>query len=84
MAPPAPEAKENKHGEILLEAGRTNTASWFAVEPRGSGARPSSSSEAVGQTRLFFGSWVGGIEQSGWRVMLRAHVWYSKLLLGGV
>lgn len=63
---------ERRDNEVLLEAGRTNTASWFAVETRGS------------VTRLLFGSWVGGIKQSGWRVMLSAHVWYSKLLLGGV
>ena len=63
---------ERRDTEALLEAGRTNTASWFAVEPRGD------------RTRLLFGSWVRGIEDSGWRVMLNAHVWYSKLLLGSV
>ena len=63
---------ERRDTEALLEAGRTNTASWFAVEPRGE------------STRLLFGSWVRGIEDSGWRVMLNAHVWYSKLLLGSV
>ncbi|MEO1189250.1 MAG: hypothetical protein AAFW60_09255 [Pseudomonadota bacterium] len=58
--------------EILLHSKDTNTASWFAVEP------------LQGGSRLLFGSWVGGIEQSGWRAMLRAHVWYSKVLLGAV
>ncbi|WP_234033139.1 hypothetical protein [Erythrobacter rubeus] len=58
--------------EILLESKDTNTASWFAVEPRKDG------------TRLYFGSWVGGIDQSGWRGLMHAHVWYSRVLLGGV
>ena len=58
--------------EVLLESKDTNTASWFCVEPRDR------------RTCLYFGSWVGGIDQSGWRSMLGVHVWYSKLLLGGV
>ncbi|NVE95130.1 hypothetical protein [Altererythrobacter lutimaris] len=67
---------ERKPDEILLLSRDTNTASWLAV---------SSSSEAVGQTKnktkLLFGSWVGGINESRWRVMLAPHVWYSRLLL---
>lgn len=63
-------AREN--AEILMESKDTNTASWFCVEP------------LEVNTRLLFGSWVGGIDQSGWRVMLGVHVWYSKLLLGAV
>ncbi|QFT76645.1 hypothetical protein [Erythrobacter sp. THAF29] len=75
---------ERRETQALLESKSTNTASWFAVEALGEGTRPSSSSEAVGQTRLYFGSWVGNLDQSGWRSMLRAHVWYSRWLLGGV
>lgn len=63
---------ERRENQILLEAPSTNTASWLAVEPAG------------GKTRLLFGSWVGGIENSGWRVMLGPHQWYSRVLLGGV
>ena len=58
--------------QILLLSKDTNTASWLSVMP------------LDGQTRLYFGSWVGGIERSGWRVMLAPHVWYSRLLLGAV
>ncbi|EAQ28823.1 hypothetical protein NAP1_14528 [Erythrobacter sp. NAP1] len=61
-----------ENAQVLLESKDTNTASWFCVEPR------------EGGTRLYFGSWVGGIDQSGWRAMLAAHVWYSRVLLGGV
>lgn len=58
--------------EILLESKETGTASWLAVEPLDQG------------TRLLFGSWVGAIDQSGWRMMERLHVWYSRVLLAGV
>lgn len=65
------ELVERRPEQILLLSKDTNTANWLSVQPRGA------------NTRLLFGSWVGGIEQSGWRVMLAAHVWYSKVLLGG-
>ncbi|MBV7265276.1 hypothetical protein [Erythrobacter ani] len=65
-------AVARKNAQALLESKDTNTASWFCVEPR------------EGGTRLYFGSWVGGIDQSGWRAMLAAHVWYSRMLLGGI
>ena len=71
MAPPAPEAQTYNSDQILLLSKDTNTASWLSVQPVGS------------NTKLLFGSWVGRIEQSGWRVMLSAHVWYSRVLLGG-
>ncbi|AWW73496.1 hypothetical protein CD351_03525 [Erythrobacter sp. KY5] len=60
------------NAQVLLESKDTSTASWFCVEPMGGGSR------------LYFGSWVGGIDQSGWRAVLSAHVWYSRVLLGGV
>ncbi|MHA7820894.1 MAG: hypothetical protein ACX930_14700 [Erythrobacter sp.] len=66
------DAAEGGRAEALLESKETGTASWFAVEPLESG------------TRLLFGSWVGQLDQSGWRFMERAHVWYSRVLLGGV
>ena len=79
--------KKTRREEILLLSKDTNTASWLCVSPSDAAVdktQRSSSSEAVGrQTRLLFGSWVGGIEQSGWRAMLQAHVWYSRVLLGG-
>ena len=61
-----------KNAEALFHSKDTGTASWFAVEPQEQG------------TRLLFGSWVGGIGDSGWKSMLRAHVWYSRFLLGAV
>ncbi|MEL7198121.1 MAG: hypothetical protein AAGL10_07375 [Pseudomonadota bacterium] len=63
---------ERQGNQALFHSRDTNTASWFAVEPR------------EGATRLLFGSWVGGIDQSGWKSLLQAHVWYSRVLLGGV
>ena len=63
---------ERRETEALLESKGTNTASWFMVEPLANG------------TRLYFGSWVGNLDQSGWKAMLRPHVWYSRLLLGAV
>lgn len=70
--------------QILLESKPTGTASWFAVEAI-DGGEQSSSSEAVGQhTRLFFGSWVGSIGESGWKAMLEPHLWYSRALLEAV
>lgn len=56
--------------QILLLSKDTNTASLLSTQP------------AEGNTKLYFGSWVGGIDQSGWRAMLGAHVWYSCVLLG--
>jgi len=71
-----------REAEVLLESPDTGTASWLAVE-----AVPSSSSAAVGKTsartRLLFGSWVGRVGETGWRFMLRPHVWYSRVLLAG-
>ncbi|KWV91627.1 hypothetical protein [Erythrobacter sp. YT30] len=63
---------ERRESEALFHSKGSGTASWFAVKPSGD------------HTRLLFGSWVGGIEQSGWRSLLQAHVWYSRVLLGGV
>ena len=63
---------ERRDGEALLESKGTGTASWFAVEPLDGG------------TRLLFGSWGGSIGESGWKAMLRPHVWYSRFLLAGV
>lgn len=65
------EVVERTPDQILLLSKDTNTASWLSVEPTSAGIR------------LLFGSWVGGIDQSGWRVMLAPHVWYSRVLLGG-
>ena len=64
---------ERQEFQILLESRGTGTASWLAVEVLDGG-----------RTKLMFGSWVGGVEQSGWRFMLRPHRLYSRLLLGGV
>ena len=61
-----------RNAEALLESKDTGTASWFAVEPCESG------------TRITFGSWVGNLDQSGWKALQGAHVWYSKRLLAGV
>ncbi len=58
--------------QMLLESKGTGTASWLAVEPR------------EGATKLLFGSWVGGLEQSMWRFLALPHQWYSQVLLGGV
>lgn len=63
---------ERKDAELLAVSKDTNTASWFAVEPIEDG------------TRLLFGSWVGSIGESGWKALLRAHVWYSRGLLASV
>ncbi len=63
---------ERQDRQALLESKGTGIASWFAVEPLERG------------TKLLFGSWVGNLEQSGWRSMLQPHLWYSKVLLGGV
>ena len=54
---------ERSGDQALLESKGTNTASWFMVESIGEG------------TRLYFGSWVGNLDQSGWKSMLRPHVW---------
>lgn len=62
---------ERGENQILLHSPDTGTASWLAAEPCPSG------------TRLLFGSWVGCLGQSAWRFMLRPHVWYSRVLLGG-
>lgn len=66
------DAEQGARSEILLESRETGTASWFAVEPSENG------------TRLMFGSWVGTIDQSGWRALEALHVLYSRVLLGGV
>ena len=63
---------ERQADQILLESKPTGTASWFAVEP------------VEGGTRLFFGSWVGSIGESGWKSMLEPHLWYSRALLEAV
>ena len=61
-----------RESEILLDSKPTGTASWLAVEPLDTG------------TRLYFGTWVGNIDRSGWKPMEQAHLWYSRALLGGV
>lgn len=61
-----------KTDEILLLSKDTNTSSWLSIQREGA------------NTKLLFGSWVGGIEESRWKFMLAPHVWYSRLLLGGV
>jgi hypothetical protein len=66
------EVVERQADEVLLNSKRTGTASWLAVESLGNG------------TRLFFGSWVGSIGESGWRALLEPHVWYSRELLSAV
>ena len=66
------ELVERKDNELLLASKGTGTASWFAVKPTGTG------------TRLYFGSWVGNLDQSGWKALLAPHVWYSKRLLSAV
>jgi hypothetical protein len=63
---------ERQADQILLESKPTGTASWFAVEAIGGG------------TRLYFGSWVGSIGESGWKAMLQPHLWYSRALLEAV
>jgi hypothetical protein len=73
---------ERREDEILLESRGTGTASWLAVEPLPAG--PAATGQKIPRTRLLFGSWVGNLEQSGWRVMRRPHQWYSRFLLGGV
>lgn len=62
---------ERREAEVLLHSKDTGTASWLAVEQ---------SEETTG---LIFGSWVGRVNQSGWRFMLHPHQWYSRLLLAG-
>lgn len=64
------EAKSNRLDEILLESKGTGTASWLSTQPAGD------------KTKLLFGSWVGNLEQSGWRIMQRPHQYYSQALLG--
>ncbi|MBO6527514.1 hypothetical protein [Erythrobacter sp.] len=73
---------ERREDEILLESRGTGTASWLAVGSLHPGAEAVSA--RTPRTRLLFGSWVGNLEQSGWRVMQRPHQWYSRFLLGGV
>ena len=62
-----------RENQILLDSKSTGTASWLALEPMPDGG-----------TKLYFGSWVGSVVNSGWKSMLLPHVWYSRLLLGGV
>jgi hypothetical protein len=73
---------ERREDEILLESKGTGTASWLAVEALQPGFEAADAKTP--RTRLLFGSWVGNLEQSGWRVMQRPHQWYSRFLLGGV
>ncbi|WP_298307271.1 hypothetical protein [uncultured Erythrobacter sp.] len=78
------EAVVHSRSEALLESKPTGTASWFAIEAMDVG-QSSSSSGAIGQkTRLYFGSWVGSINESGWNALLRPHLWYSRELLAAV
>ncbi|MEO1221338.1 MAG: hypothetical protein AAFY42_08310 [Pseudomonadota bacterium] len=63
---------ERAETEMLALSKDTNTASWFSVETGAQG------------TRLYFGSWVGSIGESGWKALLKPHVWYSRELLGAV
>ena len=66
------EMVERRENEILLTSEPTGTASWLSVEP------------IAGGTRLYFGSWVGSIGQSGWKSLQAAHIWYSRELLASV
>ena len=82
---------ERREFEALLDSQATGTACWFRVEalPTDSAAvgqtgTPSRSAVVGRKTRLYFGSWVGNVEQTGWNSMLGPHVWYSRLLLGAV
>ncbi|TNE57181.1 MAG: hypothetical protein EP341_04230 [Sphingomonadales bacterium] len=65
------EVVERRENQILLESRGTGTASWLSTQPAGD------------KTKLLFGSWVGNLEQSGWRIMQRPHQWYSQVLLSG-
>ncbi|MEL1252090.1 hypothetical protein [Aurantiacibacter gilvus] len=65
------EVVERTDTAILLESKDTGTASWLAVEATTAG------------TNLLFGSWVGSLNDSGWKFMLHPHQWYSYVLLGG-
>ena len=58
--------------QALLESKSTGTASWFAVAAIDAG------------TRLYFGSWVGSINESGWNALRKPHLWYSRELLAAV
>lgn len=82
--------------QILLHSKGTGTASWLAVSSSSVAigqTETSSSSTAIGQTKtpaehgtsttLYFGSWVGRLEESGWRMMKLPHQAYSRMLLGG-
>ena len=69
--PSSSDAVGPTRSEILLESKDTGTASWLAVEAGETG------------TKLLFGSWVGSLNDSGWRFMFHPHQWYSRLLLGG-
>jgi len=62
---------ERRGAEILLHSKDTGTASWLAV---------GQNEETTG---LMFGSWVGRVNQSGWRYMLHPHQLYSRVLLAG-
>ena len=66
------EVVERSDSQILLDSKPTGTACWLSVEPIDGGAR------------LYFGSWVGSISQSGWNSLEAAHVWYSRELLDSV
>jgi len=73
------EVVERRESQILLESRGTGTASWLSVEPLGGSGQPPSRSQAAGQTRLLFGSWVGGVGQSAWRFMQRPHHIYARV-----
>ncbi|MEM7701586.1 MAG: hypothetical protein AAF251_06575 [Pseudomonadota bacterium] len=68
---------ERNETEALFHSKDTGTASWFCVEP-------DAQKTGAQNTRLYFGSWVGGIGDSGWKALMSAHVWYSKQLLRSV
>ncbi len=76
---------ERHESEILLQDFSGATASWLAVRPGSDGGTaPSSSSGAVGQTELLFGSWVGEADKPLVKALMGFHRAYSRVLLGGV
>ena len=60
--------------EILLQDYQKRTASWLCARPAPDGR----------STRLYFGSWVGEPDHPAMKALMGFHVWYSKVLLGGV
>ncbi|WP_432201337.1 hypothetical protein ACRAQ7_03825 [Erythrobacter sp. W53] len=64
---------ERTETEILLRDFQGATASWLCAQPDGDGS-----------TRLLFGSWLREPDRTIVRALIPFHVWYSRVLLGGV